>query len=88
MADRFDRFTTRARKVLTLAQEEAQRLQHNYIVVSTCSEAQVIPDFEATGLLPAGIHHADWAEIVARFGISRWNARDQELAAADTDRSV
>lgn len=31
MPDRFDRFTARARKVLTLAQEEAQRLQHNYI---------------------------------------------------------
>src|SRR5437588_9659642 len=31
MADRFDRFTVRARKVLTLAQEEAQRLQHSYI---------------------------------------------------------
>src|SRR5436309_13034395 len=31
MADKFDRFTVRARKVLTLAQEEAQRLQHNYI---------------------------------------------------------
>lgn len=31
MADRFDRFTGRARKVLTLAQEEAQRFQHNYI---------------------------------------------------------
>ena len=31
MADRFNRFTARARKVLTLAQEEAQRLQHNYI---------------------------------------------------------
>lgn len=29
--DRFDRFTERARKVLRLAQEEAQRLQHNYI---------------------------------------------------------
>src|SRR5579872_4362957 len=29
--DRFDRFTERARKVLSLAQEEAQRLQHNYI---------------------------------------------------------
>ncbi len=29
--DRFDKFTDRARKVLTLAQEEAQRLQHNYI---------------------------------------------------------
>src|SRR5690242_8583956 len=29
--DRFDRFTERARKVLSLAQEEAQRYQHNYI---------------------------------------------------------
>src|SRR5436189_6386024 len=29
--DRFDKFTERARKVLTLAQEEAQRFQHNYI---------------------------------------------------------
>ncbi len=29
--DRFDKFTERARKVLRLAQEEAQRLQHNYI---------------------------------------------------------
>jgi ATP-dependent Clp protease ATP-binding subunit ClpA len=29
--DRFDKFTEQARKVLSLAQEEAQRLQHNYI---------------------------------------------------------
>lgn len=29
--DRFDRFTKRARHVLTLAQEEAQRFQHTYI---------------------------------------------------------
>src|SRR5260370_21999084 len=29
--NRFDKFTERARKVLSLAQEEAQRLQHNYI---------------------------------------------------------
>src|ERR1700752_3947689 len=29
--DRFDKFTERARKVLSLAQEEAQRYQHNYI---------------------------------------------------------
>jgi ATP-dependent Clp protease ATP-binding subunit ClpC len=28
---RFDKFTERARKVLSLAQEEAQHLQHNYI---------------------------------------------------------
>ncbi|HEX5369297.1 MAG TPA: ATP-dependent Clp protease ATP-binding subunit [Dehalococcoidia bacterium] len=31
MADRFDKFTERARRVLTLAQEEAQRFNHNYI---------------------------------------------------------
>ncbi|MGI8586209.1 MAG: ATP-dependent Clp protease ATP-binding subunit [Chloroflexia bacterium] len=31
MAERFDRFTDRARKVLSLAQEEAQRFNHNYI---------------------------------------------------------
>src|SRR5438876_9247770 len=29
--DRFDKFTERARKVLSLAQEEAQRFQHTYI---------------------------------------------------------
>jgi ATP-dependent Clp protease ATP-binding subunit ClpC len=29
--DRFDKFTGRARRVLSLAQEEAQRFQHNYI---------------------------------------------------------
>ena len=31
MADRFDKFTERARKVLKLAQEEARWLNHNYI---------------------------------------------------------
>jgi Zn-dependent protease len=31
MADEFDRFTTRTRRVLTLAQSEAQRLNHKYI---------------------------------------------------------
>src|SRR5256712_224178 len=31
MADRFDKFTERARRVLTLAQEEAQRLNPHYI---------------------------------------------------------
>src|SRR5437773_2380432 len=31
MTDRFDKFTERARKALQLAQEEAQRLNHNYI---------------------------------------------------------
>ncbi|MBP7601451.1 MAG: ATP-dependent Clp protease ATP-binding subunit ClpC, partial [Thermoflexales bacterium] len=31
MANKLERFTQRARKVLTIAQEEAERLQHNYI---------------------------------------------------------
>src|SRR5437016_5736294 len=31
MADRFDKFTERARKVLQLAQGEAERFNHNYI---------------------------------------------------------
>ncbi len=31
MTDRFDKFTERARKTLQLAQEEAQRFNHNYI---------------------------------------------------------
>ena len=31
LTDRFDRFTERARKVMTLSREEAHRLQHNYI---------------------------------------------------------
>src|SRR5437762_11388041 len=31
MTDRFDKFTERARKVLQLAQEEAQRFNHDYI---------------------------------------------------------
>src|SRR6201988_850092 len=31
MADRFDKFTERGGKVLQLAQEEAQRFNHNYI---------------------------------------------------------
>tara|TARA_B000000441_G_C21524443_1_gene222369 strand:- start:46 stop:225 length:180 start_codon:yes stop_codon:yes gene_type:complete len=31
MASRFEKFSERARKVLSLAQEEAQRFNHNYI---------------------------------------------------------
>ena len=31
MADKFDRFTKRARRVLQLAHDEAQRLNHNYV---------------------------------------------------------
>jgi hypothetical protein len=37
--DRFDKFTDRARKVLTLAQDEAQRFNHNYIGTEHLSSA-------------------------------------------------
>lgn len=30
--------------------------------------SHVIPDFEETGLLPAGIHWATWKEVGTRFG--------------------
>jgi ATP-dependent Clp protease ATP-binding subunit ClpC len=32
----FERFTDRARQVIVLAQEEARRLNHNYIGTDTC----------------------------------------------------
>ena len=31
MSDKLQRFTQRARRVLSLAQEEAERMRHNYI---------------------------------------------------------
>ena len=34
MGSRFEKFSERARRVLSLAQEEAQRFNHNYIGVS------------------------------------------------------
>lgn len=38
----------------------------------------MIPLFEATGNLPAGIYHVTWAELKSRFG---WNSRRQWLLA-------
>lgn len=35
----------------------------------------MIPPFDSSGLLPAGVHHADWAEVAERFGTNehrRW----------------
>lgn len=28
----------------------------------------MIPDFDPSGLLPVGVHNADWAEVLRRFG--------------------
>jgi hypothetical protein len=35
----------------------------------------VIPDFEPSGLLPAGIHWTNWSEIEKRFGTNRHRKR-------------
>lgn len=39
----------------------------------------MIPPLEGSGLLPPGIHAAEWSEVVARFG---WNPHRQWLLAA------
>lgn len=36
----------------------------------------MIPEFDARGLLPEGIHPATWEELVERFG---WNERRRQL---------
>ena len=38
----------------------------------------MIPQFDADGLLPPGIHRTHWDEVVGRFGTSPW--RHQLLA--------
>jgi uncharacterized damage-inducible protein DinB len=63
MADRFDRFTERARKVLQLAQEEAQRFNHNYIGT----------EHILLGLIREGDGVA--ARILANLGIELHNLR-------------
>ena len=35
----------------------------------------MIPQFDADGLLPAGIHWATWDEVAGTFGITPWRRR-------------
>lgn len=46
----------------------------------------MIPSFDGTGNLPAGIHEAEWAEVEQRFGVSEVRQRlirGLRLAIAD-----
>jgi hypothetical protein len=61
--ERFDRFTDRARTVLTLAQDEAQRFDHNYLGT----------EHLLLGLLREGDGTA--AEVLARLGVELPKAR-------------
>lgn len=63
MAERFDRFTNRARKALQLAQEEAHRLQHNYLGT----------EHLLLGLLRQG--DGGHAAVLARLGVDLNTAR-------------
>src|ERR1035438_2771564 len=64
----FERFTSRARHVVVLAQEEARRIQHNYIGT----------EHLLLGLLgePDGVA----AQVLTGFGISLEGARQEVLA--------
>ena len=35
----------------------------------------MIPQFDARGLLPAGVHLASWGEVAERFGGNLWRER-------------
>jgi hypothetical protein len=35
----------------------------------------MVPQFEADGLLPRGVHRASWDELVKRFGDNPWRLR-------------
>src|ERR1700726_2378786 len=75
--DRFDRFTGRARKVLTLAQEEANRFQHNYIGT----------EHLLVGLISEGDGVA--AKVLRRMGVNLYEVRrDVEAIIGRGDRIV
>jgi hypothetical protein len=77
MNGRFDRFTERARKVLTLAQEEAHRFNHNYIGT----------EHLLLGLVREGEGVA--AKVFAGLGVELSNVRSEvEFIIGRGDRTV
>jgi len=77
MADRFDQFTERARRVLTLAQEEALRFNHNYIGT----------EHLLLGLVREGEGVA--AQALAQLGLELTKVRNEvELFVGRGDRAV
>src|SRR5436305_9806527 len=77
MADRFGKFTERARKVLQLAQEEAQRFNHNYIGT----------EHLLLGLVREGEGVA--AKVLGKLGVERDKVRSAvEFIIGRGDRTV
>ena len=76
MADRFDKFTERARKILSLAQEEAQRMLDRY------QPAAVIA-IERPGWNRNRVHHSGGG-----FGVSEFTAKIDYLFEGAKDRGI
>ena len=43
--------------------------------VRQCYRCVVIPEFDACGLLPSGVHWASWDELTDRLGTNPWRQR-------------
>ncbi|MFA9490242.1 MAG: ATP-dependent Clp protease ATP-binding subunit, partial [Anaerolineales bacterium] len=85
MADKMERFTQRARRVLSLAHEEAERLQHNYIGTEHLLLGLIREEGGVAGrvLRELGLEPARVKEMVERLtGVGRHTGGRIELAPA------
>jgi len=85
VADKMERFTQRARRVLSLAHEEAERLQHNYIGTEHLLLGLIREEGGVAGrvLRELGLEPARVKEMVERLtGVGRHTGGRIELAPA------
>ena len=85
MADKMERFTQRARKVLTLAHQEAERLHHNYIGTEHLLLGLILEEGGVAGrvLRDLGLETARVKDMVERLaGVGRHTGGRIELAPA------
>ncbi len=85
MADKMERFTQRARRVLSLAHEEAERLHHNYIGTEHLLMGLMLEEGGVAGriLRELGLETARVKEMVERLtGVGRQTSGRIELAPA------
>lgn len=88
--DRFDRFTERTRKVLTLAQEEAQRIQQRtmgseHLLLGLLREGEGIG---ARVLQNLGVELAAAREIVARYAAENGGEQAGEIGLSHAGKTV
>ena len=90
LPNKFDAFTERARKVLTLAQEEAQRFNHNYIGTEHLLLGMLNDSVAARVLTSLGVE----LQSARRRGVYHWAGRPDgggrgrpDAASQDGDRA-